>query len=405
MFKKRLYLLIMTAVVTPVSLLGQSTIATSGTSVDGFPIATIRGLTAAPGLLAFIGGRENGGGDGLFLHSAQGLRLVTRTGDRVPGSGDEIVSFSRAALGQAGQLAFVADLGSGDKGLFKADNSGLTEIHVRSQRLGDNEVLDYPEVAVGSDGSVAFVARVYGPSSPAALYVSRGGEISQLVASGDEIDGDRIELPLKLRFGRADTIYFIDYKRVGPVTQYAPAALYAVAKRKVRKVFDATAQLEGLPGKLRIGAGGLGLRSYDFQPDGTLLIVANYDTNDEADFEKQVAFTFDPVAREVKQVFSDGRSEMPLKLLAAPGAPLLLSSNTLPDGAILRSAGPASSSIRVDKSQGGPGALVREGAVVGEGRTCKSILDLAVAGDSAFFLLNVTDQDGEQRFLITRNKF
>jgi hypothetical protein len=156
--------------------------ALNNTGVVAFPAAILKGPVLG----------------GIFVAGARNLQLLVSAGDRTP-QGPMILRFSeRAAIDDAGAVAFGAYLGgNGDtrEAVLRSGPEGVEQIAVEgSEAPGGGRYAGFgPWPTMGSDGVTAFIAALDGGPGPLAAFAGIAGNVSRIATMGEPLpQGGRV---------------------------------------------------------------------------------------------------------------------------------------------------------------------------------------------------------------------
>jgi len=109
--------------------------------------------------------RQGGPQSGVFVLDDRTARAIAATGDPAPGGGTFAAFLSLPALGQSGEVAFVAavDGGSTPLGVYRAGSEGVAKLAGIGDTLLDGGRLAafprYPAISIGPGGAITFAAK------------------------------------------------------------------------------------------------------------------------------------------------------------------------------------------------------------------------------------------------------
>ncbi|MCH8047238.1 MAG: tandem-95 repeat protein [Planctomycetes bacterium] len=170
------------------------------------------------GELVFVSG-FSGGGEGLFVGSvADGLRLVARRGDPIPGTTKTIRSFGDFGIDDAGRVVFAVfmqvDTRPSGRALFVEGDDGEARL-ITFTGIG-SQMPDTPPgtlhagirlPVINAAGHAAFMTSYSSPSRDAIVAEDTGGQSRLIVSEGQEIE---------VRPGDFRTIEALDFQGANP---------------------------------------------------------------------------------------------------------------------------------------------------------------------------------------------
>ncbi|MEW6144387.1 MAG: choice-of-anchor tandem repeat NxxGxxAF-containing protein [Thermodesulfobacteriota bacterium] len=167
--------------------------------------------------IAFIGrvaespDDEFGDTEGYYLGSEEGINVLVREGDAVPGGGTVFkiclpgflgCFYNYGNLNESGQISYVAALkdtpggDSDNRALYIADSSEVTEIARKGDPVpGGNGVFEdfFDTAGPNENGQVAFIGRISGSSGGESdnegIYLAAEGGIIELAREGNAVPG------------------------------------------------------------------------------------------------------------------------------------------------------------------------------------------------------------------------
>ncbi len=150
---------------------------------------------------------EFGDTEGYYLGSEEGIEVLVREGDAVPGGGTVFklcipgflaCSYRYGGLNESGQIVFVAALTdtNDNRALFLADTDGITELARKGDPVpGGNGAFEdfFDPAGPNESGQVAFVGRISGTSDGEndneGIYLATEGGVIELAREGDTVPG------------------------------------------------------------------------------------------------------------------------------------------------------------------------------------------------------------------------